>query len=54
MSAGFRVPREEMLRLKGELDDIEHRRILSTELKQARADFTAALAGADQAPAGAS
>ena len=44
-----RLTREEVLRLKGELDDIEHRRILSPEMKQSRDEFAAVLAGAAQA-----
>lgn len=41
-----KLTREEVLRLKGELDDIEHRRILSPEMKQSRDEFAAVLAGA--------
>ncbi|MNC88519.1 hypothetical protein D3C83_43370 [compost metagenome] len=40
-----KLTREEVLRLKGELDDIEHRRILSPELKQSRDEFAVVLAG---------
>lgn len=43
-----KLTREEVLRLKGELDDIESRRILSPEMKQSRDEFAAALAGAPQ------
>ena len=43
-----KLTREEVLRLKGELDDIESRRILSPDLKQSRDELAAALAGAPQ------
>ena len=43
-----KLTRDEVLRLKGELDDIESRRILSPEMKQSRDEFAAVLAGAPQ------
>ncbi len=43
-----KLTREEVMRLKGELDDIESRRILSPELKQVHAEFIALLAAAAQ------
>ena len=46
-----KLTRQQVLQLKGELDDIEHRRILSTDLKVAREEFAAALAGAAPAEA---
>ena len=39
-----KLTREEVLRLKGELDDIEHRRILTSELKAVRNELIAVLA----------
>jgi CBS domain containing-hemolysin-like protein len=45
---GGKLTREEVLRLKGELDDIESRRILSPDLKQVRDEIAAMLAGAAQ------
>jgi hypothetical protein len=44
-----KLPRAEIAALKNELDDIEHRRILSPDLKQAREEFGTALAAAPQA-----
>ncbi|HET9405278.1 MAG TPA: DUF3302 domain-containing protein [Burkholderiales bacterium] len=43
-----KLTREEVVQLKGELDDIESRRILSPELKRFRDEFAAVLAGAAQ------
>jgi len=43
-----KLTRDEILRLKGELDDIESRRILSPDMKQSRDEFAAVLAGAAQ------
>ena len=39
-----KLTREEVLRLKAELDDIEHRRILTSDLKAVRNELAAALA----------
>jgi CBS domain containing-hemolysin-like protein len=39
------ISRDEVMRLKSELDDIEHRRILSADLKGVRDEFAAILAG---------
>ena len=44
-----RLTRDDVLRLKGELDDIEHRRILSPDLKKVRVELDALLAAAAQA-----
>jgi hypothetical protein len=44
-----KLAREEVLRLKGELDDIESRRILAPDLKRVRDELAALLAGAPQA-----
>ena len=41
-----KLTREEVARLKGELDDIESRRILATDLKLVRDELAALLAGA--------
>ena len=43
------IAREEILRLKGELDDVAARRILTAELMKVREDFEAVLAGAAHA-----
>ena len=43
-----KLTREDVMRLRGELDDIESRRILSPELKQVRDEFAVILAGAAQ------
>ena len=43
-----RLTREDVLRLKGELDDIEHRRILSPDLKRVRSELDALLTAAAQ------
>jgi len=43
-----KLTREEVMRLKGELDDVESRRILTTELKQVRDEFASILAGVPQ------
>jgi CBS domain containing-hemolysin-like protein len=45
------LAREEILRLKGELDDVAARRMLSAELMKVREDFEAVLAGAAHATA---
>jgi CBS domain containing-hemolysin-like protein len=45
------VARDEILRLKGELDDVAARRMLSAELMKVRQEFEAILAGAGQATA---
>lgn len=44
-----KLSREQVERLKSELDDIESRKILSTDLKQVRDQLAAFLAGAQQA-----
>ena len=43
-----KLTREDVMRLRGELDDIESRRILSPELKQVRDEFAVILTGAAQ------
>jgi CBS domain containing-hemolysin-like protein len=43
-----RISREQMLSLKDELDDIEHRRILAIDLKKVRDELAAILAAAPQ------
>jgi CBS domain containing-hemolysin-like protein len=43
------VARDEILRLKGELDDVAARRMLSADLMKVREEFEAVLAGAAQA-----
>ncbi len=43
-----KLTREEVMRLKGELDDVESRRILTAELKQVRDEFASILAAASQ------
>jgi CBS domain containing-hemolysin-like protein len=42
-----KLPRDEMVYLKRELDDIEEKRVLSVELMRARDEIAAALAAAD-------
>ena len=45
------LARDEILRLKGELDDVAARRMLSAELMKVREDFEAVVAGAAHATA---